>query len=218
MLFSTTLRPGNGHLPCRRPSPKVGDMKIAHLMTAAAMVLSVAFADVPGLEVQGPYSSVKRNKDGSYEEFARTHDLRVITKKTKGPDHTLRMTTVYRLSDQGNPLTCDIFDGKGTRLFKSRYGYDKRPGLTYGKLLEEQMFDARVKRINPKTGEEMPVRIFQYVYDAQGNRSAPISTTLIPGKTADEVFGPSSLDYDPFDGQKPENAPANPRSKPVGGR
>lgn len=193
-------------------------MKIRTLVTAAVLLVGIVHADVPGLEVQGPYSSLKRNKDGSYEEFSRTHDMRTITKKTKGPDHTLRLTTVYRLSVQGNPLTCDIFDGQGKRLFKSRYGYDPKPGLTFGKLVEEQMFDARVKRLNPKNGEEMPVRRFLYTYDAQGNRLAPISITTIPGKSADEVFGPTSLDYDPFDGQTPENTPVNPRSKPVGGR
>ncbi|WP_193210732.1 hypothetical protein [Luteolibacter marinus] len=193
-------------------------MKIRTLVTAAALLIGVAGADVPGLEVKGPYASIKRNKDGSYEEFSRTQDMRVITKKTKGPDHSLRLTTVYRLSVQGNPLTCDIFDGKGTRLFKSRYGYDPKPGLTYGKLVEEQMFDARVKRTDPKTGKEMPVRRFLYTYDAQGNRQAPIAITTIPGKTADDVFGPSALEFDPFDGQTPESAPVNPRSKPVGER
>ncbi|TAE76510.1 MAG: hypothetical protein EAZ65_06985 [Verrucomicrobia bacterium] len=193
-------------------------MKFVSILTAAALLLvGSSAAEVPGLEVKGPYASVKTNKDGSREYFSRTRDMRTITKQTKGADGTLRLTTVYRLSPQGNPLTCDIFDGKGTRLFKSRYGYDPKPGLTYGKLVEEQMFDARAKRTDTE-GREIPVRRFLYTYDAQGNRNAPISITTIPGKTAQEVFGPSALEFDPFDGRPPaDNRPANPRAKPLGG-
>jgi hypothetical protein len=194
-------------------------MKIITFVAAGVLLAATALADVPGLEVKGPYASVKTNKDGSREYFSRTRDMRTITKQTKGADGTLRLTTVYRLSPQGNPLTCDIFDGKGSRLFKSRYGYDPKPGLTFGKLVEEQMFDARVKRADA-TGQEIPVRRFLYTYDARGNRNAPISITTIPGKTAEEVYGPSALEFDPFDGQGAPVAPkqANPRAKPVGAK
>ncbi|MEK7948912.1 hypothetical protein [Luteolibacter soli] len=194
-------------------------MNLKTLVAIAALSCGLAHAGVPGLEVQGPYASVKTNKDGSREYFERTRDMTVITKKTVSPEGKAVLKTVYRLDDMGNPKTCDIFDGKGTRLFKSRYGYSRKQGLTYGKLVEEQMFDARAKRTDPKTGEEIPVRRFIYTYDAQGNRNAPISITTIPGKTADEVFGPSALEYDPFDGQKPDQQAvpkANPRAKPVG--
>ena len=192
-------------------------MNLKTLVAIAAMSCGLAHAAVPGLEVQGPYASVKTNKDGSREFFQRTRDMTVITKTTVSPEGRPVLKTVYRLSPQGNPLTCDIFDGKGARLFKSRYGYSRKQGLSYGKLVEEQMFDARVKRTDPKSGEEIPVRRFIYTYDAQGNRNAPISITTIPGKTADEVFGPSALEFDPFDGQKADQK-ANPRAKPVGGK
>jgi len=193
-------------------------MNLKALVAIAALSCGLAHSAVPGLEVQGPYASVKTNKDGSREFFERTRDMTVITKRTVSAEGKPVLKTVYRLSPKGNPLTCDIFDGKGTRLFKSRYGYDPKKGLTFGKLVEEQMFDARVKRIDPKSGQEIPVRRFIYTYDAQGNRNAPISITTIPGKTADEVFGPSALEADPnsyFGGQKPEPK-ANPRSNPVG--
>ena len=96
----------------------------------------------------------------------------------------------------GNPMNCKIYDGQKTEMFKSRYGYRKSDGL----LVEEQMFDSRVKRVDPNTGEEMPVRRFIYIYDALGKRSAPISITLTPGKTAEEVYGgPSALEANPFD-------------------
>ena len=66
------------------------------------------------------------------------------------------MVTVYRMDEQGNPRSCKIYDGQQQELYKVRYGYDKQ----WGRLVEEQMFDSRVKRIDPNTGEEMPVRQF----------------------------------------------------------
>ncbi|QJE95658.1 hypothetical protein [Luteolibacter luteus] len=191
----------------------------SYLFVAALVCGAAAYGQVPGLEVKGPYSSLKRNKDGSYEEFTRTPGVPTIQKELKDASGVVRTKTVYRLSPQGNPLTCDIFDGKGNRLFKTRYGYDKRPGSpTFSLLLEEEMFDARVKRKDPRTGQEMPVRKFIYSYDAQGNRNAPVAFTLIPGKYAKEVFGPSALEFDPFEGAtlpKGERA-VNPSAKRVG--
>jgi len=192
-------------------------MNLRTLIAATVLLGGIAAAEVPGLEVKGPYSSIKRNKDGSYEEFSRTPNSPSITKQLKDASGTLRTTTIYRLSPQGNPLTCDIHDGKGKRLFKSRYGYDKRPGLTYGKLLEEQMFDARVVRKDPSTGEEMPVRRFIYTYDARGNRNAPIAINLIPGKMAEDVFGPSGLQFDPFDAREmSKGGTVNPKGQRLG--
>jgi hypothetical protein len=79
------------------------------------------------------------------------------------------------------------------------------------------MFDARTKRLDPNTGVEMPVQRVCYVYDAQGNRSAPIVYNLLPGKTFEEVFGvkSSALDVNPFK-EDAGKAPANPNARPVG--
>lgn len=195
-------------------------MKLKTLILVASLLGGLtAYGQVPGLEVKGPYSSIKRNKDGSYEEFSRTPGIPNIKKELKAADGTVRTTTVYRLSPQGNPLTCDIYDGKATRLFKTSYGYDRRSGSsTFGKLLQENMFDARVKRTDPKTGKEKPVRVFIYTYDAQGNRNAPVAYTLIPGKLAKEVFEPSALLFDPFEGapMPSESGAANPKAKKLG--
>lgn len=198
-------------------------LKLKTLLAGVVLLAGIATADVPGLEVRGPYSSIKRNKDGSYEEFSRTPDATTITKQLKNANHTLLTTTVYRMSQEGNPKTCDIFDGKGVRLFKSSYGYDKRQGSpTQGKLIEERMFDARVVRKKPGTDVEMPIRRFIYTYDALGNRYAPIAINLIPGKKAEEVFGagPSGLQFDPFQGAPlpTEKGTANPKGQKVGSK
>ncbi len=146
--------------------------------------------------VEGPNVRVMRHEDGSRSVFTRSPDARTLTKKTYTGQGALFLVTIYRMEAQGNPLNCKIYDGQKNEMFKSRYGYRK----TDGQLLEEQMFDSRVKRIDPNTGEEMPVRRFIYTYDALGNRSAPISITLTPGKTAEEVYGkPTAPDSDLFD-------------------
>jgi hypothetical protein len=146
--------------------------------------------------VDGPNVRVMRHDDGSRTIFTRSPDNRTLTKKTYTGNGALFLVTIYRMDAHGNPMNCKIYDGQKTEMFKSRYGYRKSDGL----LVEEQMFDSRVKRVDPNTGEEMPVRRFIYTYDALGKRSAPISITLTPGKTAEEVYGgPSALDSNPFD-------------------
>lgn len=172
-------------------------MKI--LCIAAMVGLSVlpVFSDETGFNaVEGANVRVMRHDDGSRTIFTRSPDNRVLTKKTYTANGALFLVTVYRMDAHANPMNCKIYDGQNNELFKSRYGYRKSDG----QLVEEQMFDSRVKRLDPDTGEEMPVRRFIYTYDALGNRSAPISFTLTPGETAEDVFGgPSALDVNPFD-------------------
>jgi hypothetical protein len=163
--------------------------------------------------VDGPNVRVTRQKDGSKTLFIRTPDKRTLTKKTFTANGNLCLVTTYRMDENGNPLGCKILDGQKTELFKVSYGYRKNDGL----LMEERMFDSRVKRLNPADGTEMPVHRFIYTYDAQGKRSAPISITLTPGKTAQEVFGagPSALEGNPFADEKPAKQ-ANPNARAVG--
>ena len=146
---------------------------------------------------EGPNVRVTRHEDGSRTIFERSPDARTLTKKTYTGAGALFLVTIYRMDAQGNPMNCKIYDGQKNEMFKSRYGYRKSDG----QLLEEQMFDSRVKRIDPNTGEEMPVRRFIYTYDALGKRGAPISITLTPGKTAEEVYGqPTAPDVNLFNG------------------
>lgn len=185
------------------------------LLAGAAIALAATAAmgadpTLPGADVDGPFVRVMRNQDGSSTVFRRTPDNRTLTKKTLTAQGTVLTITVYRMDPQGNPRSCKIFDGQNQELFKVAYGYEKQ----YGRLVEERMFDSRVKRIDPNTGSEMPVRRFLYTYDAQGNRSRPISIVLTPGKKADDVYhvGPSALERNPFD--EKEGEPAKPGAKP----
>jgi hypothetical protein len=163
--------------------------------------------------VDGPNVRVMRHEDGSRTLFTRTPDNRTLTKKKFNANGVLVMMTNYRMDSNSNPVSCKICDGANNLLYKVSYGYRKSDG----QLVEERMFDARTKHLDPNTGAEMPVQRVCYVYDAQGNRSAPIVYNLLPGKTFEEVFGvkSSALDVNPFKGEAGK-ASANPNARPVG--
>lgn len=173
-------------------------MKYLRLALVFAFGLLPACSEEAGFDaVDGPNVRVMRHDDGSKTIFTRSPDNQVLTKRTFTANGALFLVTIYRMDAHGNPMSCKIYDGQKNEMFKSRYGYRKSDGL----LIGEEMYDSRVKRIDPNTGKEMPVRRFDYTYDANGKRSKPIATTLIPGKTAEEVFGgPSALDANPFSG------------------
>lgn len=181
---------------------------VAALLLAASPVL----ADFDA--VDGPNVRVMRHEDGSRTMFTRSPDNRTLTKKTYTAQGNLFIITVFRMDSNGNPLGCKILDGKQQELFKVSYGYHKETG----QLMEERMFDSRSVRRDPVTQQPMPVRRFIYTYDAQGRRSVPTSITLIPGRTADEVYGaPSALERNPFvDPAAGQRAPINPNARPVG--
>lgn len=172
------------------------DMKLIRILMICVLGALSVSAQEPGFDaVDGPNVRVMRHDDGSRTIFVRSPDNRTLTKRTFSAKGTVNMVTIYRMDKNGNPTGCKIFDGDGNELYKFSYGYDK----INARLAEERMFDSRVKRIDPKSGEEMPVRRFLYSYDALGNRSAPVAITLIPGLDAEDVFGaPSALGSDPF--------------------
>jgi hypothetical protein len=146
--------------------------------------------------VDGPNVRCMKFEDGSRAVFIRSPDSRTLTKKTVSANGVLTMLTTYKMDANGNPLGCKIRDGQNQELFKVSYGYHKVTGL----LVEELMFDSRVKRINPANGKELPVQRVVYLYDVEGKRSAPIVFNLLPGKTFEQVFGvkSSAIESNPF--------------------
>jgi hypothetical protein len=160
--------------------------------------------------VDGPNVRVMRHEDGSRTVFIKSPDGRTLTRKMFTTSGTLKMMTVFRMDQNQNPTGCKIYDGSNELIYKVRYGYRKSDG----KLVQEEMYDARVVRKDPATGKEMPVQVVKYCYDAQGNRSAPMAFNLLPGKTFQELFGEksSALDANPF--QNPD-APVNPNSRRI---
>jgi len=186
------------------------------LLTAAVVLASgqatgqTAADTSAGWESDGPFVRILRGEDGSRTEFKREPNNRALTKRTVTAAGSLLMRTEYRMDEHGNPRSCRIFDGQGNELFKVRYGYDRTSGL----LMEEQMFDARVKNINPVDKQELPVRRFIYTYDANGQRSKPIAIVLVKGKYAEDVYGAASAPNNhPF--EKEMKKTANPASRPL---
>ena len=204
--------------PCATTLARVSflaNWKISNPLLAVLLALCLCL-QVQGNEleaVDGPNVRVMRHDDGSRTLFTRTPDNRSLTKKKFNANGVLVMMTNYRMDSNSNPVSCKIYDGANNLLYKVSYGYRKSDG----QLVEERMFDARTKRLDPNTGAEMPVQRVCYVYDAQGNRSAPIVYNLLPGKTFEEVFGvkSSALDVNPFK-EDAGKAPANPNARPVG--
>ncbi len=151
-------------------------------------------------KVDARYVRVLENDDGSRTVFRRSPDDKTLTKKRFSTEGNLLLLTIYRMDKKGNPRSCKIYDADGGELFRVRYGYDRQTR----RLVEEQMFDSRVKRLNPQNGDEMPVRRFIYTYDAQGNRSKPFAISYLPGEDAKEAFKkdqevqPSALESNPF--------------------
>lgn len=183
-------------------------------LAAGLMMAPCVFAQQPDKDfeaVDGPNVRVMRHEDGSRTLFTRTPDNRTLTKRKFSANGVLLMLTVYRMDSNANPIGCRIYDGRKQILFKVSYGYRRSDG----QLVEERMFDARVARKDPNTGKEMPIQRICYVYDAQGNRSAPIVFNMLPGKKFEEVFGikSSALETNPF---KEDAGPANPNARPVG--
>jgi hypothetical protein len=184
--------------------------KILILLTGWLAVVCFGAVDKEFDAIDGPNVRVMRHEDGARTLFTRTPDNRTLTKKKFSADGALVMITEYRMDAHSNPIGCKIYDGGKNQLFKVSYGYRKADG----QLVEERMYDARVERKDPNTGKEMPVQRICYIYDAKGNRSAPIVYNLLPGKTFEEVFGikSSALDHNPF-GDSPSGDTANPNSR-----
>ncbi len=188
--------------------------KIIALISAWLAAVSCG-AEVPDPDfnaVDGPNVRVMRHDDGAQTMFTRSPNNRTLAKKKFSANGVLQMLTIYTMDTNGNPIGCKIYDGNKSLLFKVSYGYRKSDG----QLVEERMFDARVVRKDPNTGLEMPIQRVRYVYDARGNRSAPIVYNLLPGKTFEQAFGmkSSALETNPFNANAPGNT-INPNARPV---
>jgi hypothetical protein len=131
---------------------------------------------------------VMRHRDGTDTAYHRSNDEKTLIKKrisdVKGGRNSILTTTVYRMDERGNPLSCKIFDGKENLLFKVRYGYHRETG----RLVAEDMFDARAPKEDPESGEEIPIRRMYWFYDGAGNVSKAYSFVFREGEYAEDAF------------------------------
>lgn len=174
---------------------------------------STGYAQAPeGWEAQGPNVRVMRHQDGSRTLYRRTPGKKTLVKKNVGTDGKVRTVTQYHMDDYGNPRACKIYDSSNKLLFKVSYAYE----ISTGRLVAERMLYA--DKVQTKTGQPLVASETRYTYDAQGNRSKPITITFMKGKTAEELFGngkvQSTFPEKTFDDQK---FLANPNATKVGG-
>ena len=197
------------------------------LLIASLMLINSLNGAIPDLAgVDAPKNNVRimHNEDGTYTEFRRSPDERIIERRTYGDrpggggDRVLHMLIVYRKDAYGKLRSGIVYDGAGTKLYRIVYGYHKRDG----NLVAEDMFDARVKRTKTMTDpvtkkpfeQEYPVRYLRYRYDAQGRQMKPIVICLPAGKRAEELFGKEGSSHaDPW--ENPNRRTANPNARPL---
>ncbi len=168
-------------------------------LTLLSLLISPGHGDEDLWESKGPHVRIKRNdQDGSHVVFKRTPDDAKLVKTTKDQNGTIKMTAIYYRNPKGFLTAGRIFDGTGKKLYRVKYGYDRKTGL----LVAEDMFDARspfMKFDDSGKRKEFPVRRIYYFYDAQGNQSKAISLVARKGKTAEEVFGDKDYVQEEFD-------------------
>ena len=199
---------------------------IAALMASvmAMSSLNAAVSDLSGVNAPKNNVRIMHNEDGTYTEFRRSPDERIIERRTYGDrpggggDRVLHMLIVYRKDAYGKLRSGIVYDGAGTKLYRIVYGYHKREG----NLVAEDMFDARVKRTKTMTDpvtkkpyeQEYPVRYLRYRYDAQGRQMKPIVICLPAGKRAEELFGKEGSSHaDPWG--ESNGRTANPNARPL---
>lgn len=185
---------------------KKSHMITACLSMASLALLSTAYAAGSGTTHKKNHNvRIMRNDDGSFTEFRKSSDERVIERRNYSDrnggsgDRVLRMSIIYRKDVYGKLRSGRIHDGSGKILYRVVYGYHKQTG----KLVAENMFDARVKRTrvetDPKTGKavevEIPVRRLYHRYNAQGQRAKPIVFCMPAGKLAEDLFGKDGGSY-----------------------
>ena len=195
---------------------------IASLMTISS--LNAAVSDLAGVNAPKNNVRIMHNENGTYTEFRRSPDQRIIERRTYGDrpggggDRVLHMLIVYRKDAYGKLRSGIVYDGAGTKLYRIVYGYHKRDG----NLVAEDMFDARVKRTKTLTDpvtkkpfeQEYPVRYLRYRYDAQGRQMKPIVICLPAGKRAEELFGKEGSSHaDPW--EKSNSRTINPNARPL---
>ena len=104
---------------------------------------------------------------------------------------------VYRLSENGKPMTCEIFDAAGDRLLKCRFGYAIKPDPLQGKMVEAQLFDGQKATVSTSS-KDAPLQRLIYTYDADGFAQLPITINTEPTGIATKLRGPALVSFNPL--------------------
>ena len=194
------------------------------LLTLTALIIcaqSPVFAKRRVADKDSQLVRLSKNRDGSFTQFKRDPGNTTLEKITFGKkangEKIVLSRTLYRRDKFGNLRSGHVIDGKKTKLFRIVYGYHRNTG----RLIAENMYDARVKRTKPgNPNEEEPVRATRWHYDAQGKKSAPIVFTSQAGASSENLMkwlksnkAGSDVENDPY-----RRVPVNPNARPTGSR
>lgn len=116
--------------------------------------------------------------DGTRSFWLRSEDKTLIEQYLFSSSNALIGRKIFRLNPDGDPMGGKIYDHANTEVYKIRYGYSKPDGM----LVEEQVCDAKIKRISEITGNEIPLRRFLHT-QLHGNKEPQI--TVVDVENAD---------------------------------
>jgi hypothetical protein len=99
--------------------------------------------------------------DGTHSFWIRSEDGSRIDQYLFNSSSGLIGRKSFRLHPDGNPVKCKIYDDTKTEIYKIRYGYRTSDGM----LVEEQVFDSQINRVDKNTGGELPLRRVIYTHE-----------------------------------------------------
>ncbi|MCW1885752.1 hypothetical protein OKA04_13510 [Luteolibacter flavescens] len=167
-----------------------GKLLLIAAMALPAGYLALAwFSSAPPAAVQATAKQPLRSPDVSAANSSKVYE------KSFGSEGADLRRVVYRISEAGSPLTCEIFDGKGERLLKCRFGYHAKSGPTYGKVAEVQIFSAQPGH---PLKDVSPLRRIVYPYDADGVVSTPETIDVQQPGVIEALLGSALTGFNPL--------------------
>ncbi|MFC7338243.1 hypothetical protein ACFQY0_13700 [Haloferula chungangensis] len=134
---------------------------------------------------------VSPTDDGSYSYYKRIQNL-VIQTDYSASDVRLQSIT-YQIGPSGQLLSYEVLGGDRNKLYRASLGYSKRPGPTFGKIVQEKLFDVNELRYfdDPDESgrpEEKPVYMFVYSYNDDGTPNEPVGINMTKVQEDDSLI------------------------------
>jgi hypothetical protein len=134
-----------------------------------------------------------------------------VIKKVFGSAGKDLRTVTYRMSKEGNPLTCHVADESGSQLVKCRFGYSARQGPTYGELVEVQMLDARSDPSSSTVDSGKKDIVLRRIVRGDAKELAPVTINIAPSDVVETILGTALVGFNPMIDWNSASAPSLPR-------
>lgn len=137
-----------------------------------------------------------KHEDGSSSKFrrdGRTIERQIFDKpadNAKAP--VLRMTIIYRKSNDGKLRSSKIYDSAGKFLYRAAYGYRR----DNDNFIAENIYDAVIGADNNKPAiNQKPICVVRHRNNAEGKRLEPILVADPARKDIEKLFGKKGFSY-----------------------